>query len=234
MTLHLTGFQPQAEVSRSITSTAEIAAAAEPVRHRFYRTGGKRVLDVTLVLLSLPIVLPLLALLALLVALGGGNPFYFQQRVGLNGRQFWMWKLRSMVPDAEAKLEEHLAANPAARAEWDTTQKLTDDPRITRVGNFLRKSSMDELPQLFNVLRGDMSLVGPRPMMPCQQMLYPGRAYYRLRPGISGFWQISQRNLCSFANRAKFDSCYERKMSLGTDLRVLLGTIRVVLRCTGR
>lgn len=234
MTLHLTGFQPQAEVSRSIPSSADIAPAAAPVRHRLYRNGGKRLLDITLVLVSLPVVLPLIAVLALLVALEGGNPFYFQQRVGLNGRQFWMWKLRSMIPDAEAKLEAHLAADPAARAEWDTTQKLTDDPRITRMGNFLRKSSMDELPQLFNVLRGDMSLVGPRPMMPCQQMLYPGRAYYRLRPGISGFWQISQRNRCSFANRAKFDSCYERKMSLATDLRVLLGTVRVVLRCTGK
>jgi lipopolysaccharide/colanic/teichoic acid biosynthesis glycosyltransferase len=126
-----------------------------------------------------------------------------------------------------------LAANSSARAEWNTTQKLVNDPRITRIGSFLRKSSMDELPQLLNVLRGDMSLVGPRPMMPCQQVLYPGQAYYRLRPGITGFWQISQRNLCSFANRAKFDSRYEAKMSLVTDLRVLLGTIRVVLRCTG-
>ena len=227
MTIHLTGFQPQAELSR------KIAPAAEPVRHGLYRNGGKRALDVLLVLIALPIVLPLVALLAALVWREGGNPFFLQKRVGLDGRQFRMWKLRSMVSDAEARLEDHLATSPTARAEWDSTQKLVNDPRITPLGHVLRKTSLDELPQLWNVLKGDMSLVGPRPMMPCQQALYPGRAYYRLRPGITGFWQISQRNRCSFADRAKFDAVYDRRLSLKTDLKVLFGTIRVVLRCTG-
>ena len=95
-----------------------------------------------------------------------------------------------MVVDAERRLAEHLAGDPAARAEWDTTQKLKNDPRITPIGRLIRKSSLDELPQLWNVLRGDMSLVGPRPMMPDQTALYPGRAYYALRPGLTGFWQI--------------------------------------------
>ena len=194
----------------------------------------KRELDVLLVLIALPIILPLVAILALLVCLDGGKPFYTQRRIGIDGRMFRMWKLRSMIPNAEALLEDYLATNPEARAEWETSQKLSNDPRITRLGRVLRRTSFDELPQLWNVLRGDMSLVGPRPMMPCQQVLYSGQAYYRLRPGVTGFWQISQRSRSSFASRAKFDAVYERKMSLGTDLKVLLGTVRVVLACTGR
>jgi exopolysaccharide production protein ExoY len=231
MTVHLNHFEPHAEVqTRSSSSPAAPASAATGL----YRLRMKRGLDVLLVLIALPIVLPLVAILAFLVWLNGGRPFYCQRRVGLDGRTFRMWKLRSMVPDAEALLEAHLAANPAARAEWETSQKLSDDPRVTRVGRFLRRTSFDELPQLWNVVKGDMSLVGPRPMMPCQQALYPGHAYYRLRPGVTGFWQISQRNRSSFASRAKFDAVYERKMSLATDLKVLMGTVRVVLACTGR
>jgi exopolysaccharide production protein ExoY len=187
-----------------------------------------------LVIIALPIILPLVGLLAGLVWLDGGKPFYCQHRIGLNGRLFRMWKLRSMVPNAEALLEKHLAADPVARAEWATSQKLTNDPRITRFGRFLRRTSLDELPQLWNVVLNDMSLVGPRPMMPCQQVLYPGRAYYRLRPGVTGFWQISKRNMSSFASRAKFDACYERRMSLQTDLMVIMATVQVILRCTGR
>ncbi len=228
MTVHLNHFEPHAEVlTRSSVSTP-------PVPNRIYRNAVKRGFDIALVVIALPIILPLVGILALLVWLDGGKPFYSQSRVGLDGRMFRMWKLRSMVPNADALLDGYLAANPEAQREWTTTQKLANDPRITRLGKFLRRSSFDELPQLWNVLRGDMSLVGPRPMMPSQQVLYPGRAYYRLRPGVTGFWQISQRNRCSFASRAKFDAAYERKMSLGTDLKVLLGTVRVVLACTGR
>ncbi len=144
-----------------------------------------------------------------------------------------MWKLRSMVADADSLLEAHLAANPAARAEWDRSQKLRSDPRITVLGRIIRKTSLDELPQLWNVLRADMSLVGPRPMLPEQRILYPGTAYYALRPGITGFWQISVRNESSFAQRAKFDAAYLRQMSLKTDILVMLRTVRVVLCGTG-
>jgi lipopolysaccharide/colanic/teichoic acid biosynthesis glycosyltransferase len=198
-----------------------------------YRNFGKRALDITLVVLSLPFVLPVLAILMLLVMTDGGRPFYTQDRVGRGGRIYRILKLRSMVLDADQKLEAHLAADPAARAEWDEMQKLRHDPRITPVGRLIRKSSMDELPQLLNVLMGDMSLVGPRPMMADQRALYPGRAYYDLRPGITGPWQVSERNETSFADRARFDDQYHQDLSLATDLRLLGATVKVVLRGTG-
>jgi exopolysaccharide production protein ExoY len=198
-----------------------------------YRSALKRGFDICLVLMAAPIVLVVVGLLAILVAFDGGRPFYSQDRVGRSGRVYTMWKLRSMVADADAKLEAHLAHDPAARVEWDATQKLKFDPRTTRFGRLIRKCSMDELPQLWNVLMGDMSLVGPRPMMPNQQDLYPGRAYYRLRPGITGPWQVSARNDSTFADRARFDTDYDRTMSLRNDLGLLLATVRVVLHGTG-
>ncbi|WP_423222131.1 sugar transferase [Limimaricola pyoseonensis] len=198
-----------------------------------YRRWLKRGFDLVLVLLTAPATLPLIAILALMVACDGGRPFYSQDRLGRGGRVFRIWKLRSMCPDAEAALAAHLAADPEARAEWDSTQKLRSDPRITRLGRLLRKSSLDELPQLWNVLRGEMSLIGPRPMMPEQRPLYPGRAYFAMRPGISGLWQVAARNSGAFAERAAFDSRYHEAISFGADLRLLLATLRVVLRGTG-
>jgi lipopolysaccharide/colanic/teichoic acid biosynthesis glycosyltransferase len=138
-----------------------------------------------------------------------------------------------MVTDADALLEQTLASDPGVRKEWNDKQKLTDDPRITRIGRIVRKTSLDELPQLFNVLKGDMSLVGPRPMMLCQQPLYPGSAYYELRPGVSGPWQISDRNSSSFAARADFDDEYLAGLSFKTDMVIIARTIGTVLRCTG-
>ncbi len=202
-------------------------------RTGLYRGFGKRALDLVLVILALPVLVPLVGLLALVVALEGGRPFYAQDRIGQGGRVFRMWKLRSMVVDADARLEAHLSANPEARAEWDATQKLKSDPRITAAGRVLRKCSFDELPQLFNVLKGDMSLVGPRPMMVCQQPLYPGKSYFNLRPGVTGFWQISERNAVRFEDRVGFDDAYDADLSLATDLWVLWRTVAVVLRGTG-
>jgi exopolysaccharide production protein ExoY len=198
-----------------------------------YRAFAKRALDVALVLLTAPVWLPLVVLGAALVMLDGHNPFYSQERLGLNGRVFRIWKLRSMVPDADVFLERYLSENPEARAEWDATQKLKNDPRITVVGRVLRKMSLDELPQLFNVLIGDMSLVGPRPIMLTQKTLYPGRTYYKMRPGLTGFWQVSDRNECSFVERVQFDDAYHRSMCFGTDMGVLMRTVGVVFRATG-
>ena len=168
-----------------------------------------------------------------IIALDGRSPIYSQKRLGRNGRVFRMFKLRSMVADADVILEAYLSRNPEARAEWDRTQKLKHDPRITVFGNFIRKTSLDELPQFFNVLMGHMSIVGPRPMMPSQRDLYPGTAYYEMRPGITGFWQVSERNETSFAERAYYDTAYFRQFSLGTDIRVMVKTMRVVLNATG-
>ncbi|MGO4909428.1 sugar transferase [Pseudorhodobacter sp. W20_MBD10_FR17] len=200
---------------------------------RVYRRFGKRLIDVTTILLAAPAILIIVAILAVLVAFDGGKPFYVQKRVGRNGRIYTMWKLRSMVSDADAKLETYLSQNPEARIEWDRDQKLKSDPRITAFGRFLRKSSLDELPQLWNVLKGEMSLVGPRPMMPSQMAMYPGTDYYDLLPGITGMWQVSARNNSSFADRARFDADYNQSLSLGTDIQLLKATVRVVLRATG-
>ncbi|MEO0655166.1 MAG: sugar transferase, partial [Pseudomonadota bacterium] len=201
---------PQAEPRRSITSdvfmrvediqmtgvigsanvTASSVVDKRPLRHAarkggFYRNFAKRALDISLVVLCLPAILPLILVLAAIVAWQGGSPFYRQQRIGLKGRVFHMWKLRSMVRDADQVLEQCLDSSPALRAEWTTKQKLINDPRVTSLGRFLRKSSLDELPQLWNVLRGEMALVGPRPMTPEQAPIYPGRAYFAVRPGLT-------------------------------------------------
>lgn len=199
----------------------------------FYRRAGKRMLDVALVLMAAPLVLPVIVLLAGGIALDGGRPFYCQVRVGRGGIPYRMWKLRTMVHDADARLKAYLEADPEARAEWARSQKLGHDPRITRLGRLLRRSSLDELPQLWNVLRGDMSLVGPRPMLASQRRLYPGTDYYALRPGITGPWQVSSRNESAFVARARFDALYNRRLSLGTDLRLILATLAVVWRATG-
>jgi lipopolysaccharide/colanic/teichoic acid biosynthesis glycosyltransferase len=206
---------------------------ALPQRRGPYRRFFKRVFDVAAIVMAAPVVVPVVLVLALAVARDGGRPFYTQMRVGKGGRRFKMWKLRSMVCDADARMGEYLASNPQARMEWDSTQKLKADPRITRFGQFLRKSSMDELPQLWNVFVGEMSLVGPRPMMINQQHLYPGAAYYALRPGITGYWQTAGRNRTTFEARAEYDTAYEADLSLANDLRVLVATVGVVVNATG-
>ena len=224
---------PSAQVGRRYEKINPCYGTSSRTEDGIYRRYLKRVFDVTVLLLAAPFVLIVVGLLALLVRGDGGPAFYAQDRIGRNGRPFRFWKLRSMVTDAEAQLAEHFARDPAARAEWETHQKLKNDPRITPLGRFLRKTSLDELPQLWNVLRGDMSLVGPRPILPEQRALYPGEAYYALRPGLTGFWQVGDRNHSSFADRAVHDTQYSGRLSFPTDLLVLLMTLRVVLRGTG-
>ena len=219
--------------SSEVEKPATVNALAGQSQFRLYRNFFKSVFDALIVLAAAPIVLPFVLIMAFLVALDGHNPFYSQVRIGRGGRHFRIWKIRTMVPNAEEKLEAHLASCEFAREEWNTTQKLKVDPRITRVGRVLRKLSIDELPQLWNVLNGTMSLVGPRPMMVEQQSEYPGRAYYRLRPGITGFWQVSARNESTFADRAGFDDAYDKEMSFSTDMKTLLKTVGVVLKGTG-
>lgn len=209
-------------------------ARGDQSAHRgFYRKYGKRALDILFVIAILPVVVPVVFFLALLVAIDGGKPFYSQARVGKGGEIYRMWKLRTMVVDADTRLKDHLASDAAALDEWNHTQKLRNDPRITRTGRFLRKTSLDELPQVWNVLAGEMSVVGPRPMMPDQRVLYHGSDYYSLRPGITGLWQVSCRNASSFADRVSFDEKYACNLNLSLDTRLILGTVRVVVLGTG-
>ncbi|WP_449301241.1 sugar transferase [Plastorhodobacter daqingensis] len=202
-----------------------------------YRHYGKRLFDLMMVLLAAPLALPLVGLLALLIRRDGGPAFFAQPRVGRDGRMFRCWKLRTMVVDAEAVLAAHLARHPDAAHDWHSRQKLRDDPRITRLGHFLRRTSLDELPQFWNVLRGEMSLIGPRPFTPDQRILYhQGRddaPYYRMRPGITGPWQVGPRSESAFSQRERYDGAYWQRLSLGLDLLILLRTIVVVLRARG-
>ena len=224
----ITASVPVETIDASITG-----ARGQNTTHRPYRLAFKRVLDVLLVVVFLPVWAPILLVSVAILVLTGKTPFYTQMRFGQGGRNFRIFKLCTMVPNADEVLEDYLRVNPEARAEWNSTQKLKNDPRITKMGRFMRKSSLDELPQLLNVLIGDMSLVGPRPMMLSQASLYPGRAYFELRPGITGNWQISDRNECAFTDRAAFDDAYYRDLSFKLDMSILFGTISVVLRGTG-
>jgi len=201
--------------------------------HNIYRGFLKRSFDIALVAIAAVPVMFVVSFLAWLISKDGHSPFYSQLRIGRNGRLFRMWKLRSMIPNADAALEAYLTENPAARLEWDVTQKLKNDPRITRIGRFIRKTSLDELPQLWNVLTGDMAIIGPRPIMRDQKSIYPGQAYYEMRPGLSGYWQTSDRNETSFADRALYDTRYYHDLSFTTDVTLIFRTLRVVLKCTG-
>jgi Undecaprenyl-phosphate galactose phosphotransferase WbaP len=193
----------------------------------------KRIIDVVLSILALAVLLPFFILIAILIKIDSPGPAFFRQiRVGIGGVNFGMWKFRTMHRDAESMLEALLEADPAARAEWDEYQKLKDDPRITRVGKFLRRLSLDETPQFWNVLIGEMSIVGPRPYFPEQREAYgAGHAsYIQVRPGITGLWQVSGRSQATFADRALIDEEYVRNWSIWFDLYILAKTPWVVLR----
>ncbi|HKA39286.1 MAG TPA: sugar transferase, partial [Burkholderiales bacterium] len=165
----------------------------------------------------------------------GGAAIFRHMRVGRYGRMFGCLKFRTMVLDAEGVLRGHLDADPGARAEWERDFKLKDDPRITPIGAFLRKTSLDELPQLWNVLKGEMSLVGPRPIIEEELERYGDQVGYYLetRPGVTGLWQISGRNDTGYEDRVALDSWYVRNWSLWYDLVILVKTINVVLRRKG-
>ena len=210
--------------------------AAGSAAGRRYLGAPKRLFDIVLALVILPVVAPILALLWVLTRLDGGPGFFGQERVGKDGRRFTCWKLRTMVVDAERVLADLCASDPTVAEEWHVNQKLAKDPRITGVGRFLRKSSLDELPQILNILWGDMSFVGPRPFTVGQEHLYVaagGTAYFHLRPGVTGSWQIEGRGTTRFVDRVRFDEDYYSKASLGCDLRLIGKTFGVVLKGTG-
>ena len=206
-------------------------------RKTLYPRYLKRVFDITFSLIVSPIVLLLVIVLAVLIYLSDRrNPFFAHKRVGQNGRMFGCLKLRTMVVGAETMLPELLDASPERREEWTESQKLTDDPRVTRLGAILRKTSLDEIQQLLNVLRGDMSLVGPRPIVPDELRRYGPHAstYLRLRPGVTGMWQTTGRNDVSYVERVRMDVEYEKNISLWMDIKIMLMTILSMLSKTGR
>jgi lipopolysaccharide/colanic/teichoic acid biosynthesis glycosyltransferase len=197
---------------------------------------GKRLLDITFALSLLPIILPIIALLWAVIRLDGGSGFFGHVRVGRGKRPFRCWKLRTMVVDAEERLGAYLASNAAAAAEWERDRKLTDDPRVTRLGRLLRETSLDELPQILNVLRGEMSFVGPRPITAPELARYRRHewAYLSVKPGITGLWQVSGRNDVDYDTRIRMDVTYARTRSLLGDLKIIARTGGAVLNRTGR
>lgn len=200
-----------------------------------FKRGVKNAMDralacIALLALSLP-----MALIYVLVSRDGGPAIYGHTRIGKNGKAFKCWKFRTMVPNSNEVLRKLLSENPEARAQWQQDHKLKDDPRITKLGDFLRRSSLDELPQLFNVLKGNMSLVGPRPVVKSERKHYGAQwsDYLSVKPGISGLWQVSGRNDVSYEQRVSLDSQYVRNWSLSLDIMILFKTIFVVLNRRG-
>lgn len=203
--------------------------------HRLLRKSDqiiKRIMDLTLTLIGGIIALPLSLLIALVIRLDSPGPaLYNQKRIGKEGKEFPAFKFRSMVQNADEILEHYLENHPEFRKEWAETQKLKEDPRVTRIGKFLRKTSLDELPQLLNVIRGEMSLVGPRPIVADEVPRYEGvwDLYKRVHPGITGQWQISGRNDTSYKERTSMDAYYVRNWSVWLDIYILARTVKVVL-----
>lgn len=241
------GYEPVQYESLRTTSESRAAPkiAAQPEFNedgRFSPPADKadaiivRALDIILSLAIMLFLAPLLIVVAAIIFFTDPGPVIFgHQRVGRNGTKFKCLKFRSMVMDADARLAELLASDPAARQEWARDHKLRNDPRITPFGRFLRKSSIDELPQLINVLLGDMSLVGPRPIVAAEIVRY-GRYfdhYCRVRPGLTGLWQISGRNDISYRRRVAADVAYSRSRTWRFDVQILMMTVPCVLLAKG-
>lgn len=193
-------------------------------------------MNIVVALAALLFLLPVMLLVGLVIYAQDGGPILFaHQRIGLNGRRFYCLKFRSMAADAEQRLAALLATDPAARAEWQKDHKLRRDPRVTRLGAFLRKTSLDELPQLLNVLRGDMSLVGPRPIVEAEIAKYGRRFrdYCAVKPGITGLWQVRGRNDTSYRTRVALDCVYARRRNVGLDAYIIACTVPAVLARRG-
>lgn len=195
----------------------------------------KRVLDIVVASLMLIMVLPVMLGIAVIIQRDGGAALFGHVRIGRNGRQFRCLKFRSMVTNSDVVLRELLQKDAAARAEWAQEQKLRRDPRVTGIGRILRATSLDELPQLINVLRGDMSLVGPRPIVAAEIERYGTYIddYYATRPGITGLWQVSGRSNTSYARRVELDTQYVREWTIQRDIQILMKTLPAVLRREG-
>ena len=229
-----------ADFSQSVNVVSDARAlrdaASQGGASSFYRRYGKRAFDLCLVVLAAPILAPIIGLLLLAVRRDGGPGLFGHMRIGQDGTMFRCWKIRTMVTDSEDRLKAHLAADPAAAAEWARDHKLTNDPRITPVGQFLRKTSLDELPQLWNVVRGDMSFVGPRPIVLDEMAKYGPyqAAYLAMKPGVTGMWQVSGRNDVTYDERVQMDVDYFDRISLPLDIKLIAQTALAVVNKTGK
>lgn len=195
-----------------------------------------RAMDVIIALVSLVFFAPLMVIIAIISFVSDPGPIFFSQlRIGRHGRMFHCYKFRTMAVNAQERLDEVLRTDPVARAEWARDHKLRNDPRIVGIGRFLRKSSLDELPQIFNVLKGDMSIVGPRPIVMAEADRYGRylRHYCAVRPGITGLWQISGRNDVTYRRRVAFDVAYSKHVSPLIYLKVMILTVPSVVMARG-
>ena len=218
--------------ARYTRARSEDARPSSLLRYR----AIKRILDLLVVVLGLPVLLPALLLVAFVVRFDSPGPVFFShRRICRDGAFFSMWKFRTMCVNSSEVLEQYLTRHPEARAEWNKTHKLRHDPRITPVGMFLRRYSLDELPQAWNVVRGQMSMVGPRPIVAAEVEKYGEffEVYYRVKPGVTGLWQVSGRSKLTYAERVQLDCEYVRHWSLLRDLRILLTTFRAVVNRDG-
>ncbi len=196
----------------------------------------KRIIDLTLLIISSPLTVPLTIVVSIIIKCTSPGPvFYGHKRIGYNGKEFKCWKFRSMVIDADKQLEKILAENPQMRAEWEKDRKFTNDPRVTPIGKFLRKTSIDEIPQFFNVLAGEMSFIGPRPVTSPELQKYGNKADFILsvKPGLSGMWQISGRSDTGYEERITLDAYYIQNWSVWLDIWIIIKTVYVVLRGKG-
>jgi exopolysaccharide production protein ExoY len=198
-----------------------------------YLPGGilKRALDIVIAMAALTILWPLMLMVALAIRYTDPGPAIFgHERIGFNGRRFKCLKFRSMITNSDAALRELLERDPAAASEWAQSQKLKDDPRVTRLGRILRETSLDELPQLWNVLKGEMSIVGPRPIVSAEVRRYGNHfpAYAATRPGITGLWQVTGRSDCSYDERVSLDVAYVQNWSILRDVWIIARTVIVV------
>jgi Undecaprenyl-phosphate galactose phosphotransferase WbaP len=221
--------------SQSVKIVSRVGDRSGTVRPRLLDRRAqtvKRILDLVTAAFLMVLALPFALVIALAIVVETRGPVFFvHTRIGKGNRRFRLWKFRSMVADADAVLDKHLQQHPDDLSEWLDTHKLKDDPRVTRVGRVLRRSSLDELPQLVNVLRGDMSMVGPRPIVEDEVTKY-GSAfalYSQVLPGLTGLWQVSGRTDTSYRRRIDLDSKYIQNWTLWMDLVVLWKTVRVVL-----
>lgn len=200
------------------------------------KAGFKRFLDITLCLLAMPVVLPVGFLLALFICFNSpGKPIYRQERIGKDGKPFMLYKFRTMVNGADKLLDEYLRDNPEMAREWQESQKLRNDPRLTSAGKFLRKTSLDELPQIINIFQGNMTLVGPRPIVADEKERY-GRyfqEYCEVYPGLTGLWQTSGRNNTTYVQRVAYDHYYINNWTIWLDMWILAKTIPVTIRGYG-